>query len=119
MVVHLSTRGGILCRSTRHNPRVSTDLQFVTCSWCFHTLERVSQLEADAMWERRIEAQWLDAVTTLGVTDLWESLGTDTPSERMIRSVLGSVLVGLVESRAEARLRAAASAGVSARHVPA
>lgn len=100
-VVHLSTRGGILCRSDRRNPPVSTDLQFVTCSWCFHTLERVSQLEADDVVKRRMEAKYEAAADALGVRHLWESMSEATATERLMRGILGSVLVGLVELRAE------------------
>lgn len=102
-VVHLSTRGGILCRSERRNPPVSTDLQFVTCSWCFHTLERVSQLEVDEKYARRIEAQYEAAADALDVRHLWDSMSEATPSERLMRNVLGSVLVGLAEMRSGQR----------------
>lgn len=101
-VIHLSTRSGILCRSTRRNPRVSTDLQYVTCSWCFHTLERVSLLETDEAFLRGQDAQWAAAADTLGVREFWDSLSTASATERLMRNILGSVFVGLVESRAEA-----------------
>lgn len=106
MTVHLSTRGGILCRSTRRNPRVSTDLQFVTCSWCFHALERIATEEPGRIAEARYEAKVQEAIDAVGIRELYDGCGFDSASIRMVRNIIGSVAIYLHERDNERALAA-------------
>lgn len=103
MSVHLATLDGILCSTAVNTPARSVLLESVSCLRCAKRLDEVSYNETDAAFTRSRLNGYALAAEALDVPHLWDLVANaDSPSERLIRDILGAVLVGLFESQASA-----------------
>lgn len=51
--------------------------------------------------EERTQEQYAEACAAFGLTHVWESLGTDAPTERLVRNIFGAVMLGALEIQDE------------------
>lgn len=98
MSTHLATLDGILCATPAWAPAKSPDLDFVSCTRCSKALDRETRAGADAAAERRRLEQYRAACESLGIDHLWQRVAdAHTPTERLLRDLLGLVAVGFDE----------------------
>lgn len=102
MTCHLSTRHGVLCRPAARYPARSGDLRDVTCARCLNRFDLDVDEEWETYYQGRRAAQAADAAETLGASLLWSLVQHgDSITDRLVRDILGSVLICLAEQHRE------------------
>ena len=105
MKTHATFEPGVLCgRQWRLRSVAQAN---VDCKRCLRLLAELAATAERVEAEQRQEATYSNTCEALGVSHIWDALGTETPTDRLMRGVFGAVILGLHEAGAVERGAAA------------
>jgi len=93
MTTHLLTRDTTACDSQARYPARSDRLADVTCTRCARAVDATQAFELERMRLARRDAE----IRAVGFGEALAFVDGDTPSEEMVRNILGSLATYLLE----------------------